>query len=94
MTDTSIPATSQSAKTESERTESKFSPAPARVVASRTSRPASRTRFNGHTTKSYQLAEDGRRTVGHLRQILGQKGLPADAVVTFAENILTLDWEE
>jgi hypothetical protein len=27
-------------------------------------------------------------------QILGQKGLPADAVVTFAESMLTLDWEE
>ena len=68
----------------------KISASPARTPKS----PSRPTRFAGHTTKRYQLADDAHRKVAQLRQILNQKALPGEALVTFADGAITLEWDE
>jgi hypothetical protein len=46
------------------------------------------------TTKSYRLMDESHRTVGQLRQILGQRRLPDDARVTFDGDRITIEWSD
>lgn len=62
-----------------------------RVPLRRAAKPG---RMDGHTIKRYQLQDEAHRTVAHLRQILNHKAIPAEASVSFAEDALSLEWDE
>jgi len=68
--------------------------ATARPATGRKSGSGSAEGLEVQTIKSYRLTDESNRTVGQLRQILGQRHLPDEARVAFDGDRITIEWTE
>jgi hypothetical protein len=60
----------------------------------RRSRTAPGGQLDVQTVKSYRIGDDARRTVGYLRLILNQRGVPEDARVRIDGEVIAIEWSE